>query len=333
MSGLKAVARMMSFFVLVQFLTMVKSKSYLIETADEGSSSEETELKEFIDPSGEGNDYLDEGQQKEDKCLCGLANRKTVKNRIVDGEVTEINEYPWQVGLIYPPKNGDNVFCGGALIGDRWVVTAGHCVEKKDFPTKEDEKLLKVTIGDHDYSTEAETKNTVRGVKGMYNNENWASSWASGESSWDYALLELNEPVCFNHAIRPICLPASDNYEQPYINKIAIVTGWGSIKHRNSEASPVLKEAKVQITHGTPHILSIYKTGTHCSGDSGGPLIFSEGDGITPGQNYELIGLVSRGYCSTTKPGWDTPIRSNSTRFVAWMEQITAGTLNSCPRI
>jgi len=248
MSGLKAVARMMSFFVLVQFLTMVKSKSYLIETADEGSSSEETELKEFIDPSGEGNDYLDEGQQKEDKCLCGLANRKTVKNRIVDGEVTEINEYPWQVGLLYPPGSG--VYCGGALIGDRWVATAAHCVETKKFPKKEDEKLLEVTIGDHDTTAHADTNNTMKAVKKIYRNEKWDST--SGVSSeWDYALLELNEPVSFNHAIRPICLPASDNYEEPYVNKIAIVTGWGSMKYYNgpnAKTSPVLKEAKVQET-------------------------------------------------------------------------------------
>ena len=27
-----------------------------------------------------------------------------------------------------------------------------------------------------------------------------------------------------------------------------------------------------------------------CKGDSGGPLVTTTGDGITPGQNYELIG-------------------------------------------
>merc|ERR1712126_69038 len=54
MSGLKAVARMMSFFVLVQFLTMATSKKYLIETADEaaswsskGSSNEATDDEDY----------------------------------------------------------------------------------------------------------------------------------------------------------------------------------------------------------------------------------------------------------------------------------------------
>ena len=27
-----------------------------------------------------------------------------------------------------------------------------------------------------------------------------------------------------------------------------------------------------------------------CQGDSGGPLVATSGDGVTPGQNYELVG-------------------------------------------
>ena len=27
-----------------------------------------------------------------------------------------------------------------------------------------------------------------------------------------------------------------------------------------------------------------------CQGDSGGPLVATTGDGVTPGQNYELVG-------------------------------------------
>merc|ERR1711884_456038 len=55
-------------------------------------------------------------------CKCGLASRQT---RIVGGTVTEVNEYPWQVGLV--SKNSDRVWCGGSLINDQWVLTAAHC--------------------------------------------------------------------------------------------------------------------------------------------------------------------------------------------------------------
>ena len=33
-----------------------------------------------------------------------------------------------------------------------------------------------------------------------------------------------------------------------------------------------------------------------CQGDSGGPLVSSSGNGVSPGSNYELIGVVSWGY-------------------------------------
>ena len=31
---------------------------------------------------------------------------------------------------------------------------------------------------------------------------------------------------------------------------------------------------------------------TACYGDQGGPLMITSGDGVTPGQNYDLIGNI-----------------------------------------
>ena len=33
-----------------------------------------------------------------------------------------------------------------------------------------------------------------------------------------------------------------------------------------------------------------------CNGDSGGPLVTASGDGVTPGQNYQLIGKYNPGH-------------------------------------
>merc|ERR1711875_61854 len=46
-------------------------------------------------------------------CKCGLAKRKS---RIVGGVVTEVNEYPWQVGIV--DKGYTDVWCGASLIID-----------------------------------------------------------------------------------------------------------------------------------------------------------------------------------------------------------------------
>ena len=60
---------------------------------------------------------------KEEECYCGLAERAT---RIVGGEDTEVNEYPWQAGLV-SRGNPSYVWCGGSLISSKWVLTAAHC--------------------------------------------------------------------------------------------------------------------------------------------------------------------------------------------------------------
>ena len=53
---------------------------------------------------------------------CGVPNRGS---RIVGGEETEVNEYPWQVGLI--DGQGMYLFCGGSVISNQWILTAAHC--------------------------------------------------------------------------------------------------------------------------------------------------------------------------------------------------------------
>merc|ERR1712179_280146 len=47
------------------------------------------------------------------KCRCGEK-----LSRIVGGVVTEVNEYPWQVGIV--DKGYTDVWCGASLISDKW---------------------------------------------------------------------------------------------------------------------------------------------------------------------------------------------------------------------
>ena len=49
--------------------------------------------------------------------------------RIVGGSETEPNEFPWVVGLT--DRRLRQPFCGGALISNKHVLTAAHCLERK----------------------------------------------------------------------------------------------------------------------------------------------------------------------------------------------------------
>lgn len=58
------------------------------------------------------------------KFVCG---QQLFAERIVGGEICELDEFPWAVVLLYESKS-DKSFqgaCGGALISDEYVLTAG----------------------------------------------------------------------------------------------------------------------------------------------------------------------------------------------------------------
>ena len=53
-----------------------------------------------------------------------------LKERIVGGEEASIGEYPWLALIGYTSGRGSDVTwsCGGSLIGNKYVLTAAHCV-------------------------------------------------------------------------------------------------------------------------------------------------------------------------------------------------------------
>lgn len=48
-----------------------------------------------------------------------------LKSRIVGGQPVYPHLYPW---LVYVAKKGQ-LHCGGTLINNKYIVTAGHCVK------------------------------------------------------------------------------------------------------------------------------------------------------------------------------------------------------------
>ena len=66
--------------------------------------------------------------------------------KIVGGTVVTPNSWPWQVALKY---NGQ-LFCGGTLLDQNWVLTAAHC----EYNTQ----TAIVVLGEHNLYTSEGTE-------------------------------------------------------------------------------------------------------------------------------------------------------------------------------
>merc|ERR1712212_981399 len=132
--------------------------------------------------------------------------------------------------------------------------------------------------------------------------------------NYDFSLLKMEETISFFDYphIRPICLPVDATND--YHEFVATVTGWGKLASNETSGSNELREVDVKVWKNSdcknrfPNFPGVGNVITDqmlcanvegggkdaCHGDSGGPLVTAgAGDGVTTGENYELIGVVS----------------------------------------
>lgn len=220
--------------------------------------------------------------QSNDKCDCGLLN---VQSRISHGFDANPHKYPW-VAFIKIFNNATSK-CTGSLIDDRTILTAAHCVEKKDGGYVHPSRLL-VFLG---ITTKKDAYNDIgRRVEDIIVHPGRNVTYFEN----DIALLHLKIPVKPVKNIRPVCLPA--NRDESVFRKLK-VAGFGRLSEEKEAFD--LQEADIDyIDHNTCYqkasdyykkprfyfskttICGQGKDRTSiCSGDSGGPLMHSNKDG------------------------------------------------------
>ncbi|CAL4059571.1 unnamed protein product, partial [Meganyctiphanes norvegica] len=253
-------------------------------------------------------------------CQCGMANTQ----RIVSGkEVNPKRKYPWQIGLVSP---GYYISCGGSIINDRWILTAAHCiVDQNTCRLKFDSSSsLRVTVGEHHQGQTSDDNSDTKkyAIKSYIKHPNYNCKTLD----YDIALLELTEPIPFNNAIRPVCLPSDDS--KTYVGQTATVSGWG-LTSTDGSMSNYLQEVQVPIlandncgSWGTKAAMKLCAGGQpgkdSCGGDSGGPLVVKENN------KYVQVGVVSYGHrtgcASTSYPG----IYARVSKVISWIATTSA---------
>ncbi|XP_013879967.1 complement component 1, r subcomponent [Austrofundulus limnaeus] len=136
--------------------------------------------------------------------------------RIVGGSDAPKHTIPWQV-LINTGNRG-----GGAVIGDRWILTAAHVLE--NYGHKVSISSIKIYMGDTDvHRMEAFPLHPVSiHVHPDYHNPN-GSNYNN-----DIALVKLQDPITFDAAVMPLCLPPKTaTYDTGVMGQIS---GFGIIR-------------------------------------------------------------------------------------------------------
>uniref|UniRef100_A0A182PLN5 CLIP domain-containing serine protease n=1 Tax=Anopheles epiroticus TaxID=199890 RepID=A0A182PLN5_9DIPT len=164
---------------------------------------------------------------------CGAQN---IADRIYFGEETERGEHPWAGLLFYNVGRNRTVpKCGGALVSERYVITAAHCtVDKPNW------KLLYVRFNEFNSSspdncTTAEDDEIIcredYAVESIIPHPDYDMHNISRPN--DICILRLATDVTFNDYVRPICLPFDLSIQQlPVVDEIFTVTGWGETEER-----------------------------------------------------------------------------------------------------
>ena len=151
----------------------------------------------------------------------------TTKSRVVGGKHVSDNEFPFMVSLQYiNAKKISQHFCGGALISNRYILTAAHCIEAiaNAKGTPSDLVMVIGTIkNDVDFFDES-----LQDKKYRYDVDQWIIHKCyntKDDMNDDIALLRLSKEIQTNNInIGTICLPPKD--VEPISTNMTIA-GWG----------------------------------------------------------------------------------------------------------
>ncbi|XP_063836185.1 uncharacterized protein LOC135085338 [Ostrinia nubilalis] len=206
---------------------------------------------------------------------------------VVGGRVVTIEEFPHMALLGWTRLQGGGYSwkCGGSLISDQFVLTAGHCAYQEKDDTVVIGAPRVVQLGS---STLDDTGALVMKVLSVVTHPKYVMT----RSYYDIALVKMVRPVTFSQVVKPACLGVPPGVGEPII-----ASGWGRTEFGGTQ-SEELRSVSVPIWDisecgrvlGTSRklpngpssdsqVCAGEKQGGKdtCQGDSGGPAQIQDG--------------------------------------------------------
>lgn len=259
---------------------------------------------------------------------------------VVNGEQADITDMPWQVSIHRNemPRWTSPLFehrCGGTIIGDRWILTAAHCVE--DVHVQDllvfagITRLSEVGFDDRLVSSSGGQR---RRVSSFIVHPDYVVDLQEDGIPNDLALIQLDSPLDLTGS-RAKAIRIGTFADAPWFepNLPARISGWGRVEYqgekpnvlRTAEA-PVLAHPVARDLYGPLGLRdtadqipvgSVSSSGVAaCHGDSGGPLVVK-----TP-RGPAVVGVTSWVYeCNPIYPTMFTRVPT----FARWIAQQVGG--------
>ncbi|XP_060623260.2 mannan-binding lectin serine protease 1 isoform X2 [Anolis sagrei] len=260
--------------------------------------------------------------------VCGKPRfSRSLLARLSRGSHAQRGMSPW-IAMLH--RNG-RPFCGGSLIGNRWIVTAAHCLHEEleqEDPLPRTSSIISpssftIILGKHRTQRRDDTEQHLQASMIFVH-----PSYKPATFEHDIALVALSEEARLNDYVMPICFPDSVLPE----GTMVIVSGWGKqfLKH----LPEALMEIEIPLTD---HVLckeayaKLQKVVTEdmicagerqggkdaCSGDSGGPMVTLNN---RTGE-WQLIGTVSWGDGCGLNDRYG--VYSNVLVTLPWIKEVT----------
>ncbi|XP_022108955.1 complement factor B-like [Acanthaster planci] len=243
--------------------------------------------------------------------------------------------WPWLVQIVALTEDGPFLQCGGALLCEDWVVTAGSCVWNETGLRAFPAEYFLVRLGSHELGIQEDTQQYgVAEVRlhedfFIYNRDN------------DVALLKLNQSVNLTSAVRTLCIPSEIEVIRLRSSSQCYIAGWGIVDPirdvgNNDSIPPVFPQQHIiplvndndcrEEMHEMPFPIDKKKlcAGTRyqaphgaCRGDTGAALVCKQID-----ESWAVTGIAS--YTNDCTEANKFAVFTRISEFIPWLHRQTA---------